>query len=65
MDGNRFYHQIGNAVCPPVVAAVCAQLLAAMGLPSQPTSAKPPGEEAGEGAGCACAPRPTMPAGLA
>ena len=23
------------------------------------------GEEAGEGAGCACAPRPTMPAGLA
>ena len=24
---NRFYHQIGNAVCPPIVAAVAGAIL--------------------------------------
>jgi len=28
----RFYHQIGNAVCPPVINAVAAPMLTALGL---------------------------------
>ena len=31
VDANRFYAQIGNAVCPPVVTAIAGPLLAALG----------------------------------
>ena len=30
IDGNRFYAQIGNAVCPPVVTAIACPLLEEM-----------------------------------
>jgi|EP01046_Picozoa_sp_COSAG06_P004928 hypothetical protein len=33
VDGNRFYAQIGNAVCPPVVTSLAEPLLEAMGVP--------------------------------
>lgn len=35
VDGNRFYAQIGNAVCPPVVTALAEPLLKAMCIGSQ------------------------------
>ena len=29
-NANRFYHQIGNAVCPPIIAAVAGAILRAL-----------------------------------
>lgn len=33
VDGNRFYAQIGNAVCPPIVTALAGPLLDLMNIP--------------------------------
>ena len=30
VPGDRFYHQIGNAVCPPVIEALGAAILEAL-----------------------------------
>jgi len=35
VDGNRFYAQIGNAVCPPVVTALAEPLLKEMRIVGQ------------------------------
>ena len=32
---NRRYYQLGNAVCPPVIHAIGARMLRAMGIPVQ------------------------------
>ena len=35
-NGNRLYYQLGNAVCPVVVAAIANSLLAVIGLSGEP-----------------------------
>eukprot|EP01043_Picozoa_sp_COSAG02_P036909 COSAG02_NODE_2736_length_8130_cov_4.458722_4_plen_105_part_00 len=37
IDGNRFYAQIGNAVCPPVVTALAEPLLKEMRIVGEPS----------------------------
>lgn len=34
-DYQRYYHQIGNAVCPPVVCAIAQPLLLALGISAE------------------------------